>query len=306
MTVDIRKLKYTVEVARSGSVTLAARNLNITQPALTRSIAEVEDILGLQLFQRSSKGLRTTEVGKEFVSRAQKIIYAFDDLISHLGDHGRLKTGRLRVGFASAIFQGFAASTLTEMIRRYPGIRIETLAGSGEDLVPMLVNDEVDILFGRAGHMERWSELQIERLSDLHCKIMVRKGHPLDRAQRPTAREVLAYPLAQAAVVEQASSEIRGLYSLHGLEPREPFYVSHDFNLIRRVVANSDAFSPVFNIADDFRRLSDRYVLFDNVIGLSQQTLAIATYKNKESAPPVSMFAEIAREKIGPTSSRKV
>lgn len=299
MTVDLRKLRHAVEVARSGSVTLAARNLFITQPALTRSIAEIEAQLGLQLFQRSSKGLKTTDVGKDFVSRAQKILHSFDDLMLHVGEHANLNTGRLRIGFASSIFQLFATSTIMEIVKKFPGIRIETIAGSGEDLVPMLVSDELDLLFGRAGHMERWSELEIEKLCGLYCKIMVRKDHPLSKLPEIGPTDILAYPLAQAAVVEQGSSEIRGLYSLHKLEPVEPFYICHDFELIKRIVLNSDAYSPVFNVTDNFDRLRERYFLMENTIGLPKQNLAIATYRNREKTPAVEKFIEFANMKIG-------
>ena len=72
--IDLRKIRHVVEVAHSESITTAAYTLSISQPALTRSIADVERQLGVKLFERMRRGMRLTEAGRVFVDHAQRVI----------------------------------------------------------------------------------------------------------------------------------------------------------------------------------------------------------------------------------------
>ena len=80
--IDLRRLRYVVEVARAESITTAAQTLAITQPALTRAIAELEASLGIKLFERLPRGVRATPEGERFLFRARKRIVDMDDLIA--------------------------------------------------------------------------------------------------------------------------------------------------------------------------------------------------------------------------------
>ena len=69
---NISQIKYVLEVAKSSSISKAATRLYISQPALSTSIKELEEELGIVLFERTSKGIRLTDEGREFVSYAKK------------------------------------------------------------------------------------------------------------------------------------------------------------------------------------------------------------------------------------------
>jgi len=302
MPIDLKKLRHVVEVSRSEGITLAAQNLFITQSALTRSIADIESELNLKLFQRTPRGVLTTDAGKLFVSEAQQILDSFENLLSNLGGHRDLEAGHLRIAFASATFQQFISSSIKKLVHAYPGLNVSLIAGLGESLVPRLASGELDILFGTARNLGRWSELDVEVLKDLQCKIMIRHGHPLTKLKAITALDVLKYPAVQAASVERASSEIRGIYSKHGLPPRDPQYVCLDFEMLKGIVASSDAFSPVFSVSSDFGHLEKNFTLIDNTIEMPEQQLVLATFRNRANTPVVDVFAELVRAALNSDS----
>lgn len=299
MAVDLRKLRNAIEVSNSGSITLAARNLFITQSALTRSISDLEAELGVLLFQRTPKGVLTTDVGREFVIKAQRIVASVDELIDGLTDYRELRSGRLRLGFASAMFQRLVAPSLMKLIRAHPGLGVELFSDTGEKLVPKLVSGEIDLLLGTERHLTRWAELSVQILTDLHCKLMVRPEHPLTSAKKLTPQEVLQYPVVQASFVEYSASEVRSIYSLHNLEPRDPHYLCDDFDQVKGIVKNSDAFSLVFSTTGRFGSISNNFELLENVIGLPPQQLALATYSKRLASPAVTAFQETVQKEFG-------
>ncbi len=83
--IDLKRMRYIFEVARVEAITTAAKSLSITQPALTRNIAEVEEELGVQIFYRLPRGIELTEEGKELVTRDKQILGDVDNLITELG-----------------------------------------------------------------------------------------------------------------------------------------------------------------------------------------------------------------------------
>ena len=96
--IDLKRLRYIVEIARCESITTAAETLSLTQPALTRSVAEVENELGTKLFHRLPRGVALTEQGERFVQGARRVIGDVDDLISDIRDASEALCGRLRIG----------------------------------------------------------------------------------------------------------------------------------------------------------------------------------------------------------------
>lgn len=297
MNIDLRRMRHVVEIARAGGVSAAARSLNITQPALTRSLAEVETVLGMDLFHRTPRGVTVTDAGRIFVTRARKMLRDFDDLMGGMADHRDLAAGRLRIGFASSMFEHFVSDAIARLVTDHPGLGVETMSGPVGDMVPKLNTGELDLLLGPSGHFDRWPELAQKPLFNLHCRIIVRTDHPLSKLGRsPTAREILACPQVQVTSVDPGTSHIYSLYATHGLAPRDPFYVCHDFTMLKRIVANTDAFATVFNNRPAFGRLARDFLLLDDMIGMPDLTFALATHRDRAPGPAATAFADLVAE----------
>ncbi|HEY5646650.1 MAG TPA: LysR family transcriptional regulator, partial [Pseudomonadales bacterium] len=151
--IDLKRLRYIVEVARAESITTAAETLGLTQPALTRSIGEVERLLGTRLFHRLPRGMQLTEVGVQFVERARQILSEMDDLIADVSYSPERVAGRLRLGVAPTAWLAYARPALIRLAAEYPGIKIEIVNGTVQDLCPRLLRGELSCLLSTSSYL---------------------------------------------------------------------------------------------------------------------------------------------------------
>ena len=292
MAIDLKKLRHVKAVARTGSISVASQEIFISQPALTRSIAEVEKELGLELFQRTPRGMRLTEAGQSFLSKAQRVLEDFEDLISSAADYRDLNAGRLRIGIAPSAYQHFIVPAVSSFVRCYPKIRVEIESDSAEALVPRLIDGDLDLLVGAARQIGRWSELIVDELTELYCGFMVRKAHPLTNLKRVTEKDFLSYPIVVPATVEPIHTDMAQIYAKHGLAPMKPYYIADSLEYIEAFISNSDAFCPILSLKEHFGRLGRQYFIYQDVVDMPAKLLCSATPSNRVMSPAVNVAKE--------------
>ena len=146
MLTDLRKLRHVVEVAQAESFTGAAASLAITQSALTKSVADVEQLLGVKLFQRLPRGVALTEAGRSFVLRARQILADTHDLMNTVEAHRSLAAGRFNLGIAPAALQSLMVRPIGQFAANYPGLTMEVIDGSFASMAQALVAGEIDAM----------------------------------------------------------------------------------------------------------------------------------------------------------------
>ncbi len=145
MKIDLECYKAFYHVARSGNLTHAAQELFISQPALTKRIRQMEELLGCRLFVRLSKGMALTPEGKElypYAQRACEAIIAGENRLQSLLD---LERGELRVGASDLILQHFLLPSLAAFRERHPLIRISTHAEQALRLLEDIRRERIDL-----------------------------------------------------------------------------------------------------------------------------------------------------------------
>lgn len=288
--IDLKKLRNAIEVANTGSITIAAENRCVTQSTLSRSIADVEAHLGVSLFHRTPNGVIPTEIGLKFIDRAREIIVKVDNLITETSDHKNLREGRLRIGFASAMFHNLVYPSIIRIVKANPSLGVETISGPGEVQVPKLLSEELDLLIGTQVHLGRWAELRLTPIVDLHCRIMVRHDHPLTELETLTPEAVLSYPAVLDSSLEVSRHELHELYRAHGVEPKAPKYLCESVDQFCALIENTDAFSLVYSPSGRFSSLQSRFALLECVLSVTPQKMVIATAVDQELQPSVVEF----------------
>ena len=122
MTLDIRQMRYVVEVAERGNFSRAAERLGIAQPALSQQILKVERELGFDLFARHPRGASVTVAGAAFVEDAQAAVSAFDEAVERAGRRARGETGQLKLGFIAGAAQWLTPLILRAFQESYPKV----------------------------------------------------------------------------------------------------------------------------------------------------------------------------------------
>jgi DNA-binding transcriptional LysR family regulator len=145
LNVSLRQLRVFEAVARRSSYTRAAEELHLSQPAVSMQVRQLEDQVGMPLFERIGKGIGLTEAGREIYHYSRSINRALaemDDVVQSLKGVSR---GRLSIAVASTI-NYFAPRVLAEFHRRYPGIHLTLDVTNRERIVRQLESNQVDMV----------------------------------------------------------------------------------------------------------------------------------------------------------------
>src|SRR3546814_491228 len=141
---NILSLRYFLKIAEHGSITRAAAELHITQPALTRHVAHLEDQLRVKLLMRHGRGVRLTEPGRLLTTRARSILADIDILSEELLARQTEPQGELSVGLPWSWSEGITAPVVKRFNELYPEVRLNVIADSSETLEGMLKSQYLD------------------------------------------------------------------------------------------------------------------------------------------------------------------
>lgn len=147
LSLPTHQLEAFAAVARLGSVSQAARELHVSQSALSQRLLNLEDLLQSALFIREPKGLRLTPAGEKLVRYCrQKEMLDQGLLTEFAGTKGKL-FGTIRVGGFSSLVRSRAIPALATLLRANPEVRLELFTRETRELLPMLQRNEVDFIF---------------------------------------------------------------------------------------------------------------------------------------------------------------
>jgi LysR family nitrogen assimilation transcriptional regulator len=141
----LTQLRYFVAVARSKSLSRAADELHIAQPAITRQLKLLETELEAVLFTRHHRGVELTDAGRQLLDRAEFQIHSFDQIRGEFRALSFAPTGRVRIGCPPALTRPLLVATLAQFIKLHPNIGVEVRESISEQLVRAVLTDQLDI-----------------------------------------------------------------------------------------------------------------------------------------------------------------
>jgi LysR family nitrogen assimilation transcriptional regulator len=144
-TVDLKDLKYFRVIAECGTFSKAAAHLRIAQPALSRKIQKLEHDLGVQLLQRTARGVTATEAGRVLLGRTQELEQALEDTRREVTRFAERPTGALRIAVQSPLSQIIVPDLVRAYRAAYPELVLELTEGFSGDLIDSLLERELDV-----------------------------------------------------------------------------------------------------------------------------------------------------------------
>ena len=141
---ELRTLRYFLAVAREENMTEAANVLHVTQPTLSRQIADLERELGCTLFDRTNRSTVLTEDGMRLRQRAEEIISLVDQTESELADRGGELSGAIRIGAGETRAMHVLTDVFAQMRREHPGVRCELFTGNADTVEERLERGLLD------------------------------------------------------------------------------------------------------------------------------------------------------------------
>ncbi|MGH8670635.1 MAG: LysR family transcriptional regulator [Burkholderiales bacterium] len=179
--VTLRQLRVFDAVARQLSFTRAARELHLTQPAVSMQIKQLEDRAGLALFEQIGKRIFLTEAGHEMQRYGRSIARQLDELGTVLDGLRGLKSGRLAISVASTA-NYFAPQLLAAFWRRFPAITVSLDVTNREALLRQLAENEVDMVI--MGQPPQGLSLTLESFAENPLVVIAAPDHSLATARR--------------------------------------------------------------------------------------------------------------------------
>ncbi|MBS0609645.1 MAG: LysR family transcriptional regulator [Proteobacteria bacterium] len=177
MNVTLRQLSAFVAVAETGSFTLAAERLFITQSALSGLIKELESSLGLRLFDRSTRRLRLSDTGRELYPQIEKILHDLDGVVSEVGNLKALQRGKVRVAVPQLLACTLLPELMAEFRAQHPGVQLRLVDCAVESVMARVFSGEVDM--GLGPEREANSDIDAEQLFNLPFMAVMPPGHAL-------------------------------------------------------------------------------------------------------------------------------
>ncbi|WP_071705923.1 LysR family transcriptional regulator [Murdochiella vaginalis] len=141
---ELSQLRYAVKLAETANYSKAANQLYITQPALSQQISALENEIGVKLFERTTRKVDLTEVGKEFVERAQSVLREMDELGRIVELRRREIRSSLSVGLLSTLSHLNIPEYIMGFRQHYPNIQIEIQIGWSSELITRVKTQELD------------------------------------------------------------------------------------------------------------------------------------------------------------------
>lgn len=145
---SVRQLRAFVAVYQTGSVSAAAQQLALTQPAVTVLLRELEDRLGLRLFDRSTRSLRRTQAAAEAIGYAQRALAELDGMASSMAALSAGRRGRVRVAATATVAATLVPPAMRRFAELHPDVKVELDEVGPEAFVEVLLSERVDFGIG--------------------------------------------------------------------------------------------------------------------------------------------------------------
>lgn len=290
-------------IAAHGSLLKAATALSVSQPALSKSIRDVEDILGVRLFERNPRGVAPTAAGVAFVETARRLLAELRRLDESLDAFSNPSRGGVALGVLPVAASGVLPGVLARMRAAEPDIRIRIQEGRTEELTPLLAAGEIDLIVGRLYEFALPDAFEREALWTEPMSILARADHPIFLNATVAAEHIGGYDLVLPTATQRMGQEIEQLLHRLGLAPRAA-YRSSSASFIREMLYGGDFLSimPRLMMVGDILRGSLR--LAPLPIASPERPAGLIRRGDAPLSPAARRFVEILREYVADLARR--
>ena len=236
---ELRDLEYFRVAVSHGHIGRAARTLQLTQPALSKSIARLETAVGAKLLERTPRGVALTQVGRAMLARAAHIHSAVDGALREARDLSAGAAGHLRLGTGPTAGEHLLPLVCAQLLRDSPGLSIQVVVGLSDVLLAALERGELDLIFGSFPE-PRVAGMNYEALGDDELTVFAGRRHPLARARRLELRQLTGVRWALPNATVTSRRTLQYLLQTHHLPAPDVALESNSTQVLLAAVAASN------------------------------------------------------------------
>lgn len=195
MNIDYELYRIFYVVAKNENITKASEELLISQPAISKSIKNLEEQLGGQLFVRTKRGVILTDEGKEFYKYIEQAIESFNNAESKFTDLINLESGSIKIGISATLTKEFLLPYLKEFHKLYPKIDIQIITDLTSDMIPKLKNGLIDIIIFNNSGTNFGEDIKVINCKKIQDTFVVNEDYIDLTKKEISLKELNNYPL---------------------------------------------------------------------------------------------------------------
>lgn len=194
---DIADLQAMVAVVERGGFRAAASAINLSQPALSRRIDKLEDALNVRLFERTTRRVTLTVVGREFYAKAQEILASVESSLLSISDIASRSGGEVTIACVPSVAYHYLPPVIAQFNAAYPNIRIKIIDEGANDVLHCVQRGEADFGINFIGAQE--ADIDFDAVMSERFVLACRHDHPLAQRKSVKWREIDQYPYVGVA-----------------------------------------------------------------------------------------------------------
>jgi len=301
----LRDLHILLAVAQCGSMTKAASQLSVSNPVISKAIADMEHTLGVRLLDRGPHGVEPTIYGRTLLDRG---LVAFDELrqaVKHIEFLADPTAGELRIGADIPIASSIVTAVIDQLSRRYPRIVFHVLAGETGLTYRALEERKVDLVVVRIFAPVAEDLMQVEILHDEFEVVAAGAQNPWTRRRRAKLADLVNEPWTLPPPDSLVGSIVAEAFRASGLDvPRTTVVTST--TPVRNALLATGRFLTIFsNSALIFGTDNPALKRLPVHLPTKRRPVGIITLKNRTLSPVAQLFIDCAREVAKPLDRRK-
>src|ERR1700761_4476941 len=241
--IRLRHLTCFVVVAQERTLARAAARLHLSQPAASKTLAELEDLAGRRLVQRSRAGTALTPAGEEFLRYAADVTQALESAAAVLTGAAVPIAPTLRVAALPTVAGGLLVQAIARLRERRPHAGISVRIGDNPELLAWLKSGEMDVAVGRMAEPATMQGVSFELLYAESLAVVTRPQHPLAIAgDKPASpHSLLDYPLIVPGIGTAPRHDVEGFFAAHGIALPPGRTETQSISVARTLTLISDA-----------------------------------------------------------------
>jgi len=245
---ELRLVRHALALARYRNYARAAEALHLTQPSLSRSIAALENELGVRLFDRSKNGVSPTAYGELLLQRGAALMESEAELRREIQLLAGLESGTLRVGAGPFPAEISVGAAVARLLSKHPRLKVEVLCSDPDEITRRVLAGQFDAGIGNPQAVAETPRLRFEPLPRHRAYLACRPGHPLAARGGLRLDDILAYPLATSILPGRQGAAAAGGRGAGQLDKASGVFMPavhvNALSVARRIACGSDALYP--------------------------------------------------------------
>jgi DNA-binding transcriptional LysR family regulator len=299
--VRLRDLETLAAVVQAGGMRKAAAGLNLSQPAVSKAIADLEDALGLRLLERGRRGVEPTTFGTALVRRTEVMVDQLRGALRELADLADPEGGEVRLGSMETLHAGLVGATVSAMLQRHPRMRFVLESGQSPDLIEhFLLRRAVDFVVARPLSLPLPAGVEGESLFFDRLLVVAGRTHPLARRRKLTLAELTdaGWVLSRNEVMPESPVSLG--FSAAGLEIPHRIVISGSLNSRYNLLETGRFVTCMPHSLLPFIRERSGLSILPIELPVWQTATMILTLKGRALSPAADLFLGQLRELARP------